>query len=309
MNRRIYLFLVFQLFFSTLNAETWLVNKDHSFISFSATYLQDSLVKGQFKRFDGKVELDSTRWISAQLSIEASSIDTNNMLRDNHLRSKDFFAAGQFPRIHFVSSAIEHLGGDSYLVSGFIELLGEKIPLKVKSEQRILPDDRWGRANRVIALRVVLSRKKINLSWSALTAAGIELIGDDITIEAQFQLQPKGEGTPTSKFMIPVAQPIRRDGESKKYSPAMAQKGSPVNTSQQLATQQVSRQVNYFAITILLLVGIVGFSITTFVFKQWLQKKYVTYHELGLLGIASDLFMLAALSLYLWSVWVIGINF
>jgi len=66
-----------------------------------------STVKGHFKTFTGSARRRE-RWAEvAELSIDASSINTNVEARDTHLKSPDFFDAAQFPTITFKSTKIE----------------------------------------------------------------------------------------------------------------------------------------------------------------------------------------------------------
>src|SRR5687767_9915232 len=60
---------------------------------------------GRFHRFGGDVTVDPRDLTTARVSItvDAASIDTENVRRDAHLRSADFFWAERYPTIIFES--------------------------------------------------------------------------------------------------------------------------------------------------------------------------------------------------------------
>ena len=67
---------------------------------------------GRFSRLRGDITVDPKDLGTAKvtLSIEAASIDTGIGLRDNHLRSEDFFDAKRFPAITFESVRVQGAG-------------------------------------------------------------------------------------------------------------------------------------------------------------------------------------------------------
>jgi polyisoprenoid-binding protein YceI len=56
--------------------------------------------------------------IGAELTIDATSLNTGNKRRDRHLRSADFFGADKYPEIRFETAAVTYrhgglaIGGD-----------------------------------------------------------------------------------------------------------------------------------------------------------------------------------------------------
>jgi hypothetical protein len=56
--------------------------------------------------------------------IDASSIDTNVKMRDDHLRSADFLDVDRFPTLEFYSDRFAHRGGNRWAVTGALSLHG-----------------------------------------------------------------------------------------------------------------------------------------------------------------------------------------
>jgi len=67
---------------------------------------------GHFSRFSGDVTVDPAVLTSGRitLTIDAASLDTGIEMRDNHLRSSDFFDVARFPTVAFQSLRVEAAG-------------------------------------------------------------------------------------------------------------------------------------------------------------------------------------------------------
>src|ERR1039457_1976408 len=78
---------------------TYKIDPAHTSIGFSVRHLGLSNVKGQFKEFAGVIVLDDRKISEASGTIQAKSVDTGVLQRDNHLRTADFFDATTCPTI------------------------------------------------------------------------------------------------------------------------------------------------------------------------------------------------------------------
>jgi polyisoprenoid-binding protein YceI len=98
----------------------WEIDSTHSHVSFAIRVLSVSTTRGRFKTFRGQLHIDeqhpANSWVDAQ--VEATSIDTRNKLRDAHLRSAAFFEVKKYSTITFMSTNVEHVGGQHYQVTG-----------------------------------------------------------------------------------------------------------------------------------------------------------------------------------------------
>jgi polyisoprenoid-binding protein YceI len=73
---------------------------------------------GRFSRFSGDVVVDPAVFTNGRitLTIDAASLDTGIEMRDNHLRSSDFFDVARFPTVTFQSVRIEAAGRGAIVV-------------------------------------------------------------------------------------------------------------------------------------------------------------------------------------------------
>lgn len=63
---------------------------------------------GSFTGLQGTISFDpaDVSKDSFELSVDASTVNTDNSMRDNHLRKEDYFDVQKYPRIRFVSSGV-----------------------------------------------------------------------------------------------------------------------------------------------------------------------------------------------------------
>ena len=94
---------------------TYTLDPAHTRIGFVARHAMVTKVRGQFNEFEGSAVVDGTDITrsTAQLTIQAASIDTRNEQRDDHLRSNDFLALDEYPQITFVSTGVTQTGATS----------------------------------------------------------------------------------------------------------------------------------------------------------------------------------------------------
>src|SRR5258706_11875529 len=101
---------------------TWKIDPIHSEIKFKVKHLVISTVTGLFRNFDAGIETQDGDFENAKVTFEAdvNSIDTRNEMRDNHLKSADFFDAENFPKLSFASKSFKKKSDDEYELTGDI---------------------------------------------------------------------------------------------------------------------------------------------------------------------------------------------
>jgi polyisoprenoid-binding protein YceI len=77
-------------------------------------------VDGSFKGLQGGIDFDPQNAAAAHLdvSIDASTVNTDNSLRDSHLRNDGYFDVKDYPRIRLVSTRIAPKEEGSYVFTG-----------------------------------------------------------------------------------------------------------------------------------------------------------------------------------------------
>ena len=108
----------------------WKVDKAHSHVTFTITHLMVSDVDGTFKDFDATITAAKPDFSDAQFSFTAntSSVNTDNDMRDNHLKSPEFFNVAKYPTLTFTSTSIKPIAPGKYKLNGNMVLNGVSKP-------------------------------------------------------------------------------------------------------------------------------------------------------------------------------------
>jgi polyisoprenoid-binding protein YceI len=111
---------------SAVAADEYAYDPVHSSISFKARHLDVSWIHGRFNEASGKFSIDREDPTKStfELSILATSVDTNQKQRDEHLRQPDYFDVKQFPTIDFKSTSVKAVKG-GYEVTGDFTMHGK----------------------------------------------------------------------------------------------------------------------------------------------------------------------------------------
>jgi polyisoprenoid-binding protein YceI len=116
--------------------ETYNIDPVHTWVGFSVAHFFTK-VPGYFGKVKGTIVVDRDHLENSTVEavIEVASITTNTKMRDDDLRSTNFFAAAQFPAMIFKSSAWKSTGDNTYAVTGVLTMknVAKEVVLKVTS--------------------------------------------------------------------------------------------------------------------------------------------------------------------------------
>lgn len=97
--------------FGFSQVKTWVNDPAHSRLGFVVKHLTISEIDGRFADFSVKVTTSKPDYTDAKIELTAkvASVDTDIEMRDNHLRSADFFDAEKYPTLTFVSTSLSKI--------------------------------------------------------------------------------------------------------------------------------------------------------------------------------------------------------
>ena len=175
-------------------ARTYEIDPSHSSAQFKVRHLMVSNVRGEFGHISGTVvidEVDVTR-SSVDVSIDASTVNTHDAKRDEHLRSADFFDVATYPVITFKSKRVQAGKGGDLFVTGDLTIRGvtREVTLDVEPLSPEI-NDPWGNVKRGASARARVNRKDFNVVWNASLDGGGVLVGDDVAITLEIELGRK----------------------------------------------------------------------------------------------------------------------
>ena len=141
--------LAASLIFATTSAhaqqQEWTLDLGHAHIGWEIDHMNMANTVGRFNEFDGTFLIDEADPANSQISftIQAASIDSNHVGRDNHVRNADYLNVAQFPEITFTSTEVQMLTPTTGILSGDLEMLGVTAPVSLDFEmvnRRTYPD-------------------------------------------------------------------------------------------------------------------------------------------------------------------------
>jgi len=148
-----------------------------------------SKVRGRFARYTGTVNLDDSDLTrsSVEAIIDAASIDTGTLQRDEHLKSPDFLDAQKFPELRFRSTRIQKLDDPHFRLLGELTIreVTREVSLDVAYGGRAT--DPWGNERIGFVATTSLDRKDFGLGWNQALEAGGVLVGDRVDVEIEVQ--------------------------------------------------------------------------------------------------------------------------
>lgn len=164
-------------------AGTWTIDPTHTTIGFSVRHAMVSKVRGTFGEFAGSLTIDGSDLTasSAELTIQAASIDTGNADRDGHLASPDFLDVENFPTLTFTSTGVV-VDGPDVALTGDLTIHGVTRPVTVNYEYVGSSIDPFGFTRVGFEGTAKISRKDFGLVWNAALETGGVLVGDEITL-------------------------------------------------------------------------------------------------------------------------------
>jgi polyisoprenoid-binding protein YceI len=117
----------------------WRIDPTRSRIEFrTPTFWGLITINGRFEHYHGTLDLRHEP--AVELTIDASTLDTNNNKRDKHLRSADFFDVENHPQVRFVSDSAT-LDGDRLTLTGRLYAAGKSTPLNLDANLRRAGDE------------------------------------------------------------------------------------------------------------------------------------------------------------------------
>ena len=102
-----------------------MIDKAHTEINFVADSRLLS-AHGFFEKWDADIQLDPSKLEASAvtITIDANSINTRVSMRDNHLRSDDFFAVAKNPTIVFKSVSVKQTAPTKLDITGDLSIRG-----------------------------------------------------------------------------------------------------------------------------------------------------------------------------------------
>jgi len=163
----------------------YVIDPAHTRIGFSARHAMVTTVRGSFNDVTGRLyaDLDDMAKSYAEVVLKASSVDTRNQQRDEHLRNNDFLAVDEYPAISFVSTGLQVTGEDTFELTGNLTIRGVTNAVAIPFTFEGAATDPFGNVRLGFAGSVAINRKDYGVTWNAALETGGFLVSDKVVLE------------------------------------------------------------------------------------------------------------------------------
>jgi polyisoprenoid-binding protein YceI len=163
---------------------TWRLDPAHTTVRFSVRHMVVTEASGRFAQFEGTIFRPGDDFADGAIDvkIKAASITTDNEMRDNHLRSADFFDAEKYPDLIFKSRSFEKTGESEYKILGDLTIRGITKPVELKAEYFGEAKDWEGKRHVGFKAEGALNRSDFDLNWNMALEAGGVLVGEKVKL-------------------------------------------------------------------------------------------------------------------------------
>jgi polyisoprenoid-binding protein YceI len=171
--------------------QTWQVDPNHTAAQFSVRHMGISTVRGAFTKVSGSAQYDPSNpgKSSVEVTIDADSVDTRVTMRDNDLRSPNFFEVAKYPTITFKSKSVQAAGEGKLKIVGDLTIHGvtKEVTLDVDGPSAPVTDPK-GNQHIGASGSTKINRKDFSVGTNPM-------VGDEVTITIDVELVHKAQAS------------------------------------------------------------------------------------------------------------------
>jgi polyisoprenoid-binding protein YceI len=174
------------------------VDPVHSQMGFKVRHLV-AKTQGRFTDYQAVVTMDPADvagTLKLRATLQATSVDTGNEKRDNHLRSADFFEVEKHPEIRFQSTGVTAKDDGTFAVQGDLTIKGVTKATTLRAEV-IGSGSNPFTGMPMVGLGVTgkIDRKDFGILWNTALDSGGFVLGDDVELDIHVEASvPKAGG-------------------------------------------------------------------------------------------------------------------
>lgn len=172
----------------------WLVDEEHSSISFNVKHMIISTVTGQFNHFEVKVMSNGDNFDGASVEcvVHTKNVTTHDDYRDEHLKSEALFDVGRYPKIKFRSERFEPVSEKEYLLRGELKIkhVSRVIDIPIRYLRKHTVN---GTEQLIFESNFIIHRDDFDLTYNPLLESGGMVVGKEINVNVYITLVKKGD--------------------------------------------------------------------------------------------------------------------
>jgi len=172
---------------SSIPAGTWVSDKIHSTLDFSARHMVVATYHGKFPDFDVTLVAQDDGTAHLEASARVGSVTTAEENLTGHLLSPEFFDAEKHPEVTFTATDVTR-EGDHVVVPGHLTAKG--ITKDVTFHGEIVgpvvgfeDQEKLG-----LTLETTIDRREFDMHWNATLPTGGLVLGNEVKLVASLEL-------------------------------------------------------------------------------------------------------------------------
>ncbi len=167
---------------------TFRLDPTHSQVGFVVRHMKVAKVRGRFQDYTGSIQIgEEPTDTKVEVTVKTESVDTREEARDAHLRSADFFESEVHAEMSFVSTKVEHLGGNEFELTGDLTIKGVTKPVVLHVEFDGVIQDPYGNQRIGFSASGEIDRYDYGLNWNAAIEAGGLVVSRKVTLEIEVE--------------------------------------------------------------------------------------------------------------------------
>lgn len=169
-------------------AGRWRIDPGHAFVEFVGRHFLLTRVRGRFNDVEGVVHVaDDPTESYVEVTVRTASVDSGSQVRDDHLRSPDWFDVERFPEMTFRSRPGFACDGDRATIVGDLTLVGITRPVELHVEYVGFVADPWGHEKAVFRAWAEVDRLDWGLRWNAVGPTGRLVVAREVRLEIEVE--------------------------------------------------------------------------------------------------------------------------
>jgi len=182
------LFLLSTLLFGfTVNQEPqgYVLDVGHTYVGFDVERFLVGEVSGRFNDFKADNSMEGKDYSTLQIDtkIQVNSLDSNNEVRDGHLKGEMWLYAEKYPEIQFKSTKVKKQKAETYIMQGELTIRG--VTQEIEFPIEILGPYKDPTHKNSIGLKadLVIARFDYGIQFNKKLDSGDFFIGNEVKIK------------------------------------------------------------------------------------------------------------------------------
>jgi polyisoprenoid-binding protein YceI len=166
----------------------WHIDPGHAAVEFVGRHFLLTRVRGRFTDVDGVVHIaEDPSESSVRMTARTASVESGSKVRDDHLRSPDWFDSERFPELTFTSHPGFVVDGNLATITGDLTIARVTRPVDLHVEYVGFAEDPWGNERAVFRAWADVDRTDWGLTWNAVGPTGRLVVGSRVRIEIEVE--------------------------------------------------------------------------------------------------------------------------